>query len=1623
MLKSSNRSGNGRNRDHCPFDEQTSFQMLDSSKMVFCTASELSILSIPSLSVMPSAEDMPSEFVVHRRARSDDVRSRSMFSSFFGSAALNRSAPSYCCTATHQPVASRTIIGVADNMGHLELYLLSTSSSSSISGSGGDSVRYQVVGEQSVKMAFVPPGGTRGGVSNERLSLLIHGYAPRDGVCWFTVLLFYAVEGKGGGAVLQCAYRKNEDKLEVFGEFEPLNGIPVQNVDRIDAAIYDRFLWCGVVRSGNGGDSQSQSANYELFFCDFGHYLDKWHRHGNGATSSSATKWKFQRMWKRSEYISRISIESEFKFDCFYQQFAATLDRCEWTTSSQIEATKRKMHELVLHFWAIRLVDDPTMELDPSILEHELRRYQSAHGLGPGNRPSLHTLTLSPWNRPNPLEMASNEMQTDGTVQRIEFESKLKSVMQSVLEQKRCNVPEQGFDGTESMEMDLERDRMDNDNDDEDHEDDDEDDGTARRKEAYLRSVWKEYSLYFGKCLDSAKSGWKWTGMGSIALSGSGSGRQSVVAVMKQNGFSVLRRMDYAEQIEVYFDRMEDESDELTDFDEPPIRLHKFVAWCQRGRAHWKYKKSLYGKATASNPLKMANVNRNDLYHWFVACSWFYHQNEAVLNHKDLNLDDLLISSSINQIDAEFQRYLESDNHIQSHTAKQIGDLFLIHKQQIAQFLDEILDLLTEHDRTGNLNGNRNGHRHRRRGMDQMDEDDEDSSRQRTSPRRDYLYRIWTDTELMSCIESSFGSLVAARYSLLRSVLVTFLFLRVRSQRMAALLDLLKGYFILSFLASSIYERKQNVTPWNHQQNGQRLMTPEMASLSSFRSGLLIGHYLRYLHAERDRKGDSRSDTTGPIRLDLSGHNDNGNGNMAAIQCSYLSNPLQFVEEMVWLFLVDRNRGNHHLMYNAVQFLFCERQFCALQKLLSYIDGAAVSPLFQYLMARCHLEMERVHRSTSTDRDAVRLFEECCLKLQAMNRPFDTENERRLLGLVLTANNGQKRQNVDIYHLAPSEFVIFPEDFVAAKRAEDEERKQREERRPVVLSVAATESILEHPEYEWSIATAYYFHVVELYKHCGKGSRPKMVIKFAQKGIEWIDRHRRRRINKIKSDSMSNQKGNGNVFDVDDDDEKVDRGALRRVSFYGNVSEKEAERLWHQMDGDLECILLSIYKWRLMLEIVSESLKMERYGAAYRHLMRFEDWQSVSALSAMKEFVAICCQNKRMAPILENEWDSVSNSLNGDGIEVDGEWRRHLLSLSTTNNIDLKPRSLRNLLESMLYRLALQYDVADSFCFDLLFTFSMKHRDYHLAAKYMVEYALRIEQCLQKKSASTQRLQHHCLCHVLSAMDLMDGPMATKYLLIDFKISNDVEALGLNVNTKFITFRQVRSWYILIESKLAVFALFDVDGDSKRDSNRSEHDIANLNVIATANELHSNGLYAESLALRREFDCDCSPVFDVMINRLLLENGASSGNVEWDDLEEVLAEYDGVDTQYRYTLGAMKSILTLTAGTRLKGTAFVMPSFMMRKIQSLEGDKEVDLLVVPLIEMLCEFGHILEAVRTLCFALNLTQISMKEHRYSYQDHCFWKVAQRVFAQCNVLHLENEQNTLMKALAHWIQGVH
>merc|ERR1712048_469389 len=113
----------------------------------------------------------------------------------------------------------------------------------------------------------------------------------------------------------------------------------------LDASIFGNILWIALMNEADADD-------FDIFFCDLEHFLMK-------RVPSSADKWKFQRMCKRNEYIDRIlrGIENEFDFDIFYQ------NELMHKNNNKNANNLQKIHEKILHFWMIRLVDDPQLEL------------------------------------------------------------------------------------------------------------------------------------------------------------------------------------------------------------------------------------------------------------------------------------------------------------------------------------------------------------------------------------------------------------------------------------------------------------------------------------------------------------------------------------------------------------------------------------------------------------------------------------------------------------------------------------------------------------------------------------------------------------------------------------------------------------------------------------------------------------------------------------------------------------------------------------------------------------------------------------------------------------------------------------------------------------------------------------------------------------------------------------------------------------------------------------------------------------------------------------------------------------------------------------------------------------
>ena len=94
------------------------------------------------------------------------------------------------------------------------------------------------------------------------------------------------------------------------------------------------------------------------------------------------------------------------------------------------------------------------------------------------------------------------------------------------------------------------------------------------------------------------------------------------------------------------------------------------------------------------------------MYHWLVACTWFYHIEavEAVLNHEAFNLDELLISAPhCSHMVQLLQEELDGHGHrLLSHTKKQVEALF--HQSDTDQLLRDLLRLFieqTDHESAG----------------------------------------------------------------------------------------------------------------------------------------------------------------------------------------------------------------------------------------------------------------------------------------------------------------------------------------------------------------------------------------------------------------------------------------------------------------------------------------------------------------------------------------------------------------------------------------------------------------------------------------------------------------------------------------------------------------------------------------------------------------------------------------------------------------------------------------------------------------------------------------------------------------------------------------------------------
>eukprot|EP01084_Bolivina_argentea_P143074 251292_1 len=959
----------------------------------------------------------------------------------------------------------------------------------------------------------------------------------------------------------------------------------------------------------------------------------------------------------------------------------------------------------------------------------------------------------------------------------------------------------------------------------------------------YIKCVWTQYNNFFLNCLEKAKQFKRFVAL-SCVLNDS-------VILIKENGVSVVRNMDYSEQIEVYFDRCGDESDELNDFSEPPMRLHKFIGFCHH-RKH------------------------NNLYHWFVACTWFYYQNSAVFGALDEACDTQAMDTFIGK----------HKHQIKHHTKKQLMRLYQI--QQHDEFLRDIIALFKTTTTT-------------------QEKKKSSSSKQ-----------IWNETGLMSCIESSFASIVAARYSLLKSIYITFLYLMGEERKkappppqMQELSDLLKGYFVLSFLSSSVYETKQYLGIYNTNYGPFR---EELLSnfQSSFRSGSCVAHLLRY------------------ESFSFVGH--------------FFASPLCFTVDL----MNDMFCTNHiDLVYAVIEFLFVERQFCALQKIVSFVHY--ISPLFKYLLGRCHIEMSSASEDESTEDDyAVQLMNECIHSLKQRS----TQNEKRLLGLILTDkcrhNNKKQRSRendemVDIiYHLAPRDCIELPSQFVPPQNKQEEDECQ--------------------PEYEWCVVLSFYFHLIKLYKNVLR--KPQIVISFAQRGIELIAGEMRNCYHERDSDDTD---------ELDNTDEMI-----ARVRRYSGISSARARKLCSEFDYNLCAILLSICKSHFLLEIVFSSLVSLEYDAAYEYLIQFDDL--FCAKQGIKAYVSSCCAHKQMEPILSHEWNESAIQFN--------EWRKYLLSFKKSNNIWRRTLNYKCLVELIIYNFALQsMQCHDSFCFDLLYTFAMAHKEYRSAAKYMFEYALRC--------GDNATLQFHCLCHVLSAMELLPGAASQKYLFLDFEIPNRFRTIFPRIKN-IVTYKQIAQYYVLIQS-----------------NNYLQSDESDLNVQQSASELYRNGLPKQALLLLDTFDADLQNIFDKMLQTLLF--GSPENDLTWHQFEMFLLDYDDEKNHFLYTQHALKTILSFCNPS---DNNFILPAFICNKMEQLKP-QQLDMFIVPVCQLLLQAGQILTAIQIIKWAFHKTQVSIEEENYNYQNHSFWKIAHKLHAYCNTLQLKEEGKKLIKAAANWI----
>ncbi len=195
-----------------------------------------------------------------------------------------------------------------------------------------------------------------------------------------------------------------------------------------------------------------------------------------------------------------------------------------------------------------------------------------------------------------------------------------------------------------------------------------------------------------------------------------------------------------------------------------------------------------------------------------------------------------------------FKIFINKNNqNIKRFTKKHVKNLYEI---QTNNFLNDIIHMLNNNNISNNNNNNN------------MDMDD-DKKYENENENGMNIFNI--DSTLMGCIESSFASIVAARYSLLKSIYITFLYISIELEidingnEIRKLNNLLNGYFILSYLSSTVYEPKQYlcINNYNNYNISESLKQNQSISMikryellnnlqSSFKCGLSIRYYIRY---------------------------------------------------------------------------------------------------------------------------------------------------------------------------------------------------------------------------------------------------------------------------------------------------------------------------------------------------------------------------------------------------------------------------------------------------------------------------------------------------------------------------------------------------------------------------------------------------------------------------------------------------------------------------------------------------------------------------------------------------------------------------------------------------------